>query len=214
MMTGRIDASAAVLAGGRGMRMGGCDKTQLSAGGETFLERKLRQLLPLFEEVLVSVGYDTDTRNVLPDGSLREQVRFAADAQPGYGPLGGLAASLAAARTSLLFITTVDAPGLEQRLVRWMAGSIGSADALVPLWRGNPEPLFAFYRTACLPAVNRSISAGRRRIISFYDQVTVRYADENTVSLYDPRGESFVNINTAAEYESWKREKGSFQEPS
>jgi len=52
----RLTASAVILTGGRGARMGQKDKSLLTLAGETFLQRKLRLLAPIFSEIIISVS--------------------------------------------------------------------------------------------------------------------------------------------------------------
>jgi len=115
----------------------------------------------------------------------------------------GIAAALEAAAHELIFVSSVDAPFTSLQLVRYLVDGIGTADAHVPIWNGYPEPLFAVYRRSCLAAIQGSIAADRRRIISFYDEVTVRYAPEEVAAGLDAAGRSFININTWEEYERW-----------
>jgi molybdenum cofactor guanylyltransferase len=203
----RLTASAVILTGGRGARMGQKDKSLLTLAGETFLQRKLRLLAPIFSEIIISVS-------AAPLSHLLEQVssdpeagdtpiRIVKDGAAGIGPLMGIAAALEAAAHELIFVSSVDAPFTSLQLVRYLVDGIGTADAHVPIWNGYPEPLFAVYRRSCLAAIQGSIAAEQRRIISFYDEVTVRYAPEEVAAGLDAAGRSFININTWEEYERW-----------
>jgi molybdopterin-guanine dinucleotide biosynthesis protein A len=46
---------------------------------------------------------------------------------------------------------------------------------------------------------------GKRRMISFFDQVSVIYIEEDTVIQLDPEGRSFVNVNTKEDLERANR---------
>jgi molybdopterin-guanine dinucleotide biosynthesis protein A len=63
------------------------------------------------------------------------------------------------------------------------------------------EPLHGAYRRTCLSAIETAIGAGRRRIISFFPHVRVRYVAPEDVMPFDPELRSFRNINTPEEWE-------------
>jgi molybdopterin-guanine dinucleotide biosynthesis protein A len=54
----------------------------------------------------------------------------------------------------------------------------------------------AIYSKACIPAVEQSIAAGQRRMISFFPQIELMTVDEQTLAQLDPKGLSFFNVNT------------------
>ena len=181
-----------ILAGGAGVRMGGVDKAFLSLKGEDFVERKIRQLGPLFDEVLVVVR-ETGPYLDLP-------ARIAADRVPGQGPLMGLYTGLLESSSDINFVTTVDSPFVSLPLVSMLLEGIGDYDAHVPRRGAYTEPLFAVYRKSCIPHIEKNLS--RRRVISFYPSIDVKYAEEEQIRLHDPEYRSFININSKEEYRS------------
>src|SRR5205814_10111614 len=100
----QMTVAAAIVAGGRGRRLGGVDKAQLSIGGITILERQLAVLRPLFDEVLLVA--DDPSRY---EGSGARLVR---DLVPEAGPLAGLDAALAATRADAVLLLGCDLPFL------------------------------------------------------------------------------------------------------
>jgi molybdopterin-guanine dinucleotide biosynthesis protein A len=71
---------------------------------------------------------------------------------------------------------------------------------------GLVEPLHGAYRRTCLPAVEAAIRAGRRRIVSFYPDVRVRYVTPSDVRPLDPAMRSFFNINTPEDWQAVQAE--------
>jgi len=180
-----------ILSGGNGERIGGLDKAFLTIGGETFIERKIRQLTPLFEEIVVVV------KEIEPYAHL--PVRIIADQIPGLGPLAGLCTGLKASSSNINFVTTVDSPFFRPKLASWLLDEIGDFDAHVPRHGEFTEPLFAVYRRCCIPAIERSHP--RRRVISFYEYINVKYAEDEIIRTLDPQHSCFVNINSKEEYQ-------------
>jgi molybdopterin-guanine dinucleotide biosynthesis protein A len=72
---------------------------------------------------------------------------------------------------------------------------------VIPLLGGEVEPLHAVYGQSCLPAIGRVMAQGRRRIISFFDQVRVRYVPQVEIDRFDAEHLSFVNVNTPQDWE-------------
>jgi molybdopterin-guanine dinucleotide biosynthesis protein A len=87
-----------------------------------------------------------------------------------------------------------------------------NADAIVPVWKGEYEPLHAIYSKNCLGAIRCSLASGKKRIISFYEDIKVKVVSEEEVMRFDPEGLTFFNINTLGDLERAKiiaRENGS-----
>lgn len=185
-----------ILAGGKAKRMGGIDKASLKLGEETFLERKIRILRPLFDTIIVVSNDPT-----MPfAGSSASDYIVVPDKERGFGPLMGLYSGLSASSTVHNFITTVDTPFLTIRLVKYLLkqSEDKSGDGLVTRWNGMIEPLFAVYTKNCLGAIEQVME--ERKIISFYRYVTIEFIPEDRIAQYDPQGHSFFNVNTWDDY--------------
>jgi molybdopterin-guanine dinucleotide biosynthesis protein A len=57
--------------------------------------------------------------------------------------------------------------------------------------------------------IRRIIEEGKSKIIDIYCQVNVKIVDEKDFLCFDPRGESFINVNTPEELRSIRRDKES-----
>jgi molybdopterin-guanine dinucleotide biosynthesis protein A len=178
----------------------GRDKALLQLGGRPLIQWVIDCLSPVCSEVLVV------TRDASRYTSLG--VRVVADRFPGVGVLGGLHAGLEAASYELTLAVGCDMPFLNPALLRAFAAWAEGFDVAV-LRRGEQvEPLHAAYRRTCLPPVEAAIRAGRRRVISFFPQVRVRYVTEAAVAALDPGQRSFWNVNTPEEWHAVQEEWG------
>jgi molybdopterin-guanine dinucleotide biosynthesis protein A len=86
-------------------------------------------------------------------------------------------------------------PFVSTALLRALIALAADADAVVPVLDGQAEPLHAVYRTGCVPAVERALAEGRKRVNSFFDAVRVRYVGEDELRAWDPDLRSFLNVN-------------------
>lgn len=191
--------SAAVLCGGESRRLGR-DKAFAKYRGHPLLFHVLDILAGLAEDVFIV------SNKAAPYA--RFGVRLVPDHDPPCGPLGGIAAGLAAARHDLLIVTACDMPFLNPDLLRFLAGLASRAEAVVPLNKGQFEPLAAVYRRSCLEAVERRIAGGDLAAFSFYPDVRVRKVAEDEWRSVDPEGRSFINVNSAKDLISLGKEGG------
>lgn len=125
-----------ILAGGRGSRLGGCDKAWLSRGGIPQVQRLALRWPDEIAQVLIS--------------SNRPDARYAAlglqtvaDEHPGLGPLSGLLALARAATTPWLLSVPVDVVGLNDCLPRTLQ-SAGAPGAFA-IDDDGPQPLVAVW---------------------------------------------------------------------
>src|SRR5437660_270674 len=159
-----------IVAGGRAVRMGGRDKAFAAVGGEPIAVRTIRLFHELFPQVLVATNRPERFRGL--------GVETVADRFPGSGPLAGLHAALLATRHPHVFVAACDMPGLDAGVIRFLLARIGAADAVVPRWEGDVEPLHAIYAAHCLQATEASLRAGRYALRDFLGTIRVDYVGE------------------------------------
>jgi molybdopterin-guanine dinucleotide biosynthesis protein A len=188
--------NAIILAGGLSRRMDGTRKAFLRLGSETFLERILRVLVPLFDSFLIVTNE--------PRLYAQFDARVVRDEREGVGPLMGIYSGLKASGSEMSFITATDTPLLAEALVRRLIALEQDCDACAPRWKGEVEPLCAVYSRRCLPAIESVLEANpvNPRIISFFPLVRACFVEESTVEELDPEGLSFFNVNTPADYDT------------
>ena len=172
------DVSALILAGGRATRMGGVAKHELVVDGETIFARQVRVLAPRVVEILVA-------------GRAIEGYRCVTDPIEGGGPLAGVAAGLAAARTPWLLVIAGDMPYVAGDVVdRLLAARSEAIDAVCVRDRGLPEPLFSLLHARTRPAVERRLAAGRFKASGLFTDEDLRVAWLDDL---DPRALRSVN---------------------
>ena len=195
--------SVLILAGGRSSRMGR-DKMWLDLDGTPLIEIVARRLLPIAGEIIFSS--DDSPRLDALVGRLPVPTVVAPDVYRDAGPLAGLQSGLQAARNAMVFTVATDMPFVDHTLVTAMIDHCGDEDAIVPRIRipgldePQPEPLHAVYRKSCLPAIEVALSKGRRRVVSFLDDVHVCYVEDSVLRQLDPDLHSLHNINTPEEW--------------
>lgn len=183
--------SIVIQAGGRSSRMGQ-DKGLVPLAGKPMVEHVLERVRGLGDEILLTTNS--------PEQYAYLNLRLASDEEPGAGALPGMRTALHAAAYPHVLIVACDMPFLNRALLEYQLSLASQADVVVPFWDENYQTLHAVYgRERCLPAVERALERGRRRLISFYDDLHVLTLPPDTIRQYDPAGLTFFNANTPAE---------------
>jgi molybdopterin-guanine dinucleotide biosynthesis protein A len=192
------------MAGGRSTRYGE-PKAFVPVGGRAIIERAADALRAVLPELIVSAN---DTARYAPLG-----YPVLPDRVPGLGALGGIHAALVYARETGrpgILAVACDMPFVSVPLLSRLVERAREApmpDLVAPESdnRRGLEPLFAYYSTRCLPAIEHAMDRGDVRMIGFHDEVAVaRLPVEEVRSFGDP-AILFLNVNTQADREQADR---------
>lgn len=179
----------AILAGGKSSRMG-TDKGLVHLNGVALIQRIVSQVLVISPNIFVVTNRLDEYR--------RFGYPMVADVYPDIGPLGGLYTALNYDKHEYTMVLSCDMPFVNQALLLHMVDIIGEYDAVVPRLRpdAKPEPLRAIYHKRCEEHMLNAITSGKRRAISFFDNIDVRYVERTEIEAIDPGIRSFFNANT------------------
>ncbi|AGF72222.1 hypothetical protein A605_06080 [Corynebacterium halotolerans YIM 70093 = DSM 44683] len=185
-----------ILAGGRGSRMGGVDKSQVRLDGVTLLDRVLDAVtrqLPGVGEIVVVSPHDVP----VPAG-----VAVVSEDPPFGGPAAGVAAGFAALDApAIVLVFSVDAPESPRVATRLLAGLVRDLDADVAVVRaadGHLQPLCAAWRGEGLARALENLGDPRdvaaKKLLAAAGKVTEingdgRERDYDTVAELSERGE-------------------------
>ena len=166
----RESITGLVLAGGRGVRMGGVDKGLQPWHGRPMVDHVLERLAPQVGAVVISANRSLD------DYALRGTPVVQDAETPFNGPLAGILAGLRACTSDWLAIVPCDAPRLPRDLVarlstRAMALAVPGVYAVHHESDGDrmlrrAEPLFCLLRAdaATRDSLAATLAAGERRV--------------------------------------------------
>lgn len=185
-----------VLAGGKSSRMGQ-DKAFMQLGGRTLLEQALQRSQAATGSAWI-VGSAT---KFAAFGSVVE------DLYPERGPLAGIQAALAAARTELNLITAVDMPFLELDFLKYLIAQARASRAVVvvPRASGGLQPLCAIYRKNFAEAAERSLRAGQNKVDSLFSEVQTLVIEQTELERNGFAEEMFRNLNTDQDWQEAKQ---------
>ncbi|WP_158630021.1 molybdenum cofactor guanylyltransferase [Cohnella sp. AR92] len=152
--------SGIILAGGKGRSMRQRNKALMPCEGETMLERQIRIMSELCQEIIIA----TDSpRSYLP--LVSPPIRIVSDYLPGRGPLSGLAAGLSLSRQRYAWVVGCDMPNLSAASARLMLKRlIGRLEAVWPSDKDGPHPLHGVYDCECAPRIAALVEEGTATI--------------------------------------------------
>ena len=188
------DMCAVILAGGQNRRIPAV-KGFLELNGKAFIEIQRDALLKLFPRVFIS------TNN--PELYFHLGLEMVGDILPGRGPMSGIMTILKLPYSRYVFVVACDMPFINAILVEHLKAQWSDAwDAVIPMYGGTTQPLCGMYSAAIAGKMERSLLKGKGSIRDFLNEIRVLYIHEEVVRTIDPKGKSFVNINTLEDYKN------------
>lgn len=188
-MAMRINTSVVIQAGGQSSRMG-MDKGLLLLRDKPLVRWVADQVDELADELLLISNQ--------PENYARFGWPVYSDLIPGIGALGGLYTALSVAAGERIFVLACDMPFINLGVLHAMLARPESCQVVIPQLQDDQalEPFRALYHRSCQQPILNAIQSGKRRAISFFDDVQVCYFPWDEIKKYDPEGRSFFNINT------------------
>ena len=191
-----MTVAAAIIGGGRALRLGGRPKHLIEIGGRRIVDRQLDSLRQCFDQVIV----------VAPDAASWAGLGLPVvpDLRPaGSGPLAGLESALAAVAPAHNAVVCVacDMPFLDPRALALLRDHAPEADACVPRVGALAEPLFARYATRSADIVRARLTGPDHSLVGLLAQLTVAWIEEPTLRAIDPDLRFLLGVNTSADVE-------------
>jgi molybdopterin-guanine dinucleotide biosynthesis protein A len=169
----------------------GSDKALLWVGDRTLLERALATAASVATRVCI-VG---------PKERYAAYGEIIEDIHSGCGPLGGIHAALAATKTELNLMLSVDMPLMTSEFLQWLLEQANAASELivVPEAAGGTQPLCAVYRRGGCDAAEQALQKGEYKVGRLFSQVPTRIIPEQEIVANRFSPEIFQNVNTPEE---------------
>jgi molybdopterin-guanine dinucleotide biosynthesis protein A len=180
--------SAALLAGGKSLRMGR-DKAFIEMDGVALWRRQLailRQLSP--DELFIS---GPPHREWMEEGS-----HVVADAEENVGPLAGIVAGLRQCSSPLLLVLAIDLPNMTANFCRSLLELSNDGRGIVPRRQQRFEPLAAIYPIGSLTLAEEELREGNYSMQNFVARALSKgLVTEHVIS--QDEEPLFRNINTS-----------------
>jgi molybdopterin-guanine dinucleotide biosynthesis protein A len=188
------DCTGVVLAGGENSRMPVL-KAFIEIDGEKIIERNLRLLKSLFNEVFIVTNQ--------PQYYSYLGVPMLGDVYDIRGPMTGIFTSLLCSSNRWVFVSACDMPFINRSLITYCASKTYNCDAVVPVYGGMTEPLFAFYSKRLIDNMEKAIASGKKGLNDFLNTKRVKYISEDEIGELNLNAISFTNLNTPEDIENY-----------
>ncbi len=194
-MEKKIDnIAAAVLAGGKNLRMAGKDKAFIPVKGIPVIERTITLLKKMFKEIIIV------TNTAGSYNSYKSEVVITDDKIKNIGPLGGMYSALSTTNKEGVFFVACDMPFLHNGLILCQIEVFNTCkgDVVVPRIGGLIEPLHAVYRTSLKDKIGNFINDNTNYSVKkFLGTIDVYYWDLEDTPFYR---NIFRNLNTPVDF--------------
>lgn len=194
--------AAAILAGGKNSRMKGRNKALLRINGVPLIERAVKLLKEIFEEVIIVTNSTQDFKSYKKDAIIIE------DIIKGAGPLGGMHSALSRMSKEAVFFAACDMPFLHNDIIRLEVSSFSKTDCdcLVPKIGALIEPICAVYKKNLKDKIETFLKHGDDfSIRGFLKTVNTHYLDLGGNIYYR---NAFKNLNTSEDFEKEAKRHG------
>ncbi len=189
-MTTKANVIGAVLAGGRGRRIG-CDKATVELDGRPLISYAVGALRSAGLDVVLALRSGQE----MPDGL--EDVGCVHDEFECAGPLGGLHALLKWLPVEWALVVSCDQPFVRVSLLHGLLAHLEhDADAVVARTANCLQPMPGLYRKSCLPAVEGALKRGERGLRDVLKGLSLCELAGEDLDCLDSEHSSFINVNT------------------
>lgn len=200
-----INCTGVILAGGENRRMPVL-KAFIEVEGQKIIERNLDIMKQCFKNIFIITNQ--------PEKYSYLKVPMLGDAYNVRGPMTGIFTALLNSPNTWVFVSACDMPFINSQVIKYMASKRSGFDAVIPISslpssakgkaeRDNTEPLFAFYSTRLLPALEKAINSNNRSLRDFLKNKRVQYISKWQVKELDRENRSFINLNTPEDIENF-----------
>lgn len=180
MVKSHLPVTAVILAGGRGIRIGG-DKGLQVLQGKSLISWVLASVKHDCVEVLINTN---SAQAAYADFGCR----VIADTIPDWpGPLGGLHAALLNAKTEYVLTVPCDTPFLPDNLISRLSQelNLSASEAAVAVSGGSRQPTIALYRLSVLPKLLDYLDSGGRKVNDWLDCLRLSEVVFDNVECFD-----------------------------
>ena len=180
------NVTGVILAGGKARRMGGCDKGLVKINDKPMVSYVVEALRPQVQTILVNANRSTEEYKQLGYEVISDQLD---DFQ---GPLAGIAAAMAHAKTTYICTCPCDGPLLAVDLVSRLASAFEDKTTEIAVAHDGKriQPVYALIDCSLQNSLLDYLSTGERKIDRWYAKHHYKEVD------FSHNQDCFININT------------------
>jgi len=187
--------TGAILAGGRGSRMGGIDKGLAPLGDKPLIEHILAALGPQVTHLLINANRNIDRYAEYGHPVVKDRL------DGHQGPLAGFAALLGACVDDWLVTVPCDTPHIPADLVQrmWSARVDAGAEIAIAHDGRRMQPAHALLPRRLLSDLEAFLDSGERKIDRWYARHAIVEVD------FSDQPDAFLNLNRPEDYRQFDK---------
>ncbi|RDE24126.1 molybdenum cofactor guanylyltransferase MobA [Motiliproteus coralliicola] len=185
-MTKQLQLTALILAGGRGMRMGGVDKGLVALQHQRLVEHVLTRVRPQVDQIIISANRSLTQYQDYGYPVLQDQLE-------GFqGPLSGINEGLKHCTTDWLLVAPCDSPALPTDLASRLGQAIEQQQSRAAIAHDGRylQPAFSLLHRELQPSLQAYLNAGGRKLGQWLHQQNPSIVD------FSDQPDSFINLNS------------------
>ena len=182
-----------ILAGGRGLRMGGCEKGLLPFHGKTLLGHAIDRLAPQVDQLVINANRELDTYRAFGLEVIHDQ-----EPMSNQGPMAGIDAAMSyihrlyPKHDCWLLIAPCDSPLLPHDLVKRLLGAATELNLpAAVVWDGvRTHPTFNLLHTSLQSSLTSALTNGELKLGQWLQDIRAVRVD------FSDQPDAFINFNT------------------
>ncbi len=182
------------LAGGKSSRMGR-DKGFCTIDHQPLVRYSIEVLSRMCNSILIGANdpaYQQFGYPVIPDEIT------------GKGPVGGIYSCLKASASEDNFILSCDMPLMSEDFIHFVVSKKAGYEVVIPVFKGLPEPLCAYYHKGIVLKLKEQIDAGVYKMQDVVKPLNTLFLEIEDESIFHDAA-LFLNVNSETDLELAKR---------
>ncbi len=184
----KIFRSAAILAGGKSVRMG-FDKRKIKARDRYIIENQIEVLKKEFDEIfLVTSPFSPITF---------DNCKTVYDEFLDSGPIGGIHKGLKSSSSEFVYFVGCDMPVINLDYIRFMRSRLNEcpADICITANGSFVEPLNSFYAQSVSSSIENVLAANHKSLNEIFKLNLTKVISEISARAFDSNYDMFINLN-------------------
>jgi len=186
----KMNLSAIILAGGTSSRMK-YNKEYIKLGDNYLIHQQIKQLLPLFEEIIVVSNNPTHYQGL--------NVKVVKDILNGKTPIIGLHAGLVHSSNKYNYVIACDMAFINLDFINYLISLVDNNDAYVAKYNNYIEPFNAIYSKDIIIKIEDFLEGNNYGFQRLVKQLNTHYINEQIVDFYQQEMDMFKNINNESD---------------
>ncbi len=180
------NVTGVILAGGKARRMGGCDKGLVKVNNQEMIKYVIDALKPQVKDILINANRNVDQYQKFGYKVIADQLE---DFQ---GPLAGIAAAMAVAKTNYICTCPCDGPLVADDLVSRLMPSFKNNNIEIAVAHDGTrmQPVYALMDCKLHSSLLDYLASGKRKIDHWFAKHHYKEVD------FSDKQDCFININT------------------